>query len=447
MEITRDAMIQMLGAPPLWPFMGKKQHPIKDMVIQFPSQPSEDKSRGKPGRRPLRATKSLDENAFMGMLCRQPPKALHSLAENECRGKAGHQPPTATKCLEENVFMGQLGRQPPKVTRSLREDEFKDKLGRQPPISAKSLEGNAFIGQLGRHSGQYDLKDELGRHSGHNKLKDVTASQPRKQVAFSRLRRNSRFAQVGPEPEALVNGTSEAPQSSTHEVAKPTKTQDVSYDSQQTQPQVDCLLGILSKDGSPPIHPKRRPPSRASKSLDETVFMSQLGRQRIPDRVKKEDVRPIPPKRRPPSRASKSLDETVFMSQLGRQRIPDRVKKEDVRPIPPKRRPPSRTSKSLDENVFMSQLGRQGIPDRVKEENARPPIRQEAPPKVPLNLIDTLDLNEFRRSLGRQRNPYLRKEFETGSYKHGIDFKVLTIAESGPQPFTPSALIKKAMAA
>jgi hypothetical protein len=130
-------------------------------------------------------------------------------------------------------------------------------------------------------------------------------------------------------------------------------------------------------------------------------------------------------------------------------------------PIPPKRRPPSRASRSLDENVFMSQLGRQRVPNRVKKENVRPPIPQEAPtppkrvptppkrvpPKVPLNIIKTLDLDEFRRSLGRERNPYLRKKFEQGSYKHGIDFKVLTIAEIGPQPLTPASAIRKAVAA
>jgi hypothetical protein len=55
-------------------------------------------------------------------------------------------------------------------------------------------------------------------------------------------------------------------------------------------------------------------------------------------------------------------------------------------------------------------------------------------------------LTEFRKSLGRERNPYLRKKFEKGSYKHGIDFKVLTVAETGPQPFQKSP-IKKALAA
>jgi hypothetical protein len=62
-------------------FMGKKKDPIKDMVIQFPSQPSEDKSRAPPRgvrRQPSFKTRSEHEPSASKAGLARPVNQWHS---------------------------------------------------------------------------------------------------------------------------------------------------------------------------------------------------------------------------------------------------------------------------------------------------------------------------------------------------------------------------------
>jgi hypothetical protein len=225
----------------------------------------------------------------------------------------------------------------------------------------------------------------------------------------------------------------------------------------QTKESKDVLTGNHQKkshlrasssfDDSPPASPKRQAP-RASKPLDENVLMGQLGHHRVPCKVykdndksvmaleppipKKAKVAPTPPKREPP-KATKTLTENEFKGKLVLHSVPIKIYKDEPASKPRKRGaiPPvlarfikARTSRFA--KVGSVSQGSHQTPPQVDEG------------RVPLNLIETLDLNEFRRNLGRDQNPYLQIKFEKkDSYRHGIAFKVLTIAETGPQPSSP----------
>jgi hypothetical protein len=156
-------------------------------------------------------------------------------------------------------------------------------------------------------------------------------------------------------------------------------------------------------DGSPPIPPKRRPPSRASKSLDENVFMGHLGCQRVPNRVRRESNKtstapepsilqeakgaPSPLKRVPP-KATTSLAENEFKGKLSRQppkttKSLDEIDFMDILGLEPTKeihsasehevkgklgRQPPKAAKDLEESVFMGGLGRQPPKDSISAE-------------------------------------------------------------------------------
>jgi hypothetical protein len=258
----------------------------------------------------------------------------------------------------------------------------------------------------------------------------------------------------------------------------------------------------------PPAPPRRRPP-RPSKSLDENVFMGQLGGPVRASRKAPTPTRRAPPNReapkaarsltendlkgklgRQPPRATKSQDENQFKDALGRHsghcntaseppkkgaippllaRImqrrastgiaqvgPEPMKRrgsagfEQVGPVPiTKKResagfaPESRVNNisgpplsltALREAKNVSEGSHQTQPQVDHLLGNLDTVPQE---RVPINLNDTLDLDEFRRNLGRDRNPYLPRKFDKESYKHGIASLVLTIAETGPQPHSP----------
>lgn len=517
-------------------FMGKNHHPIKEVVVHFPSQPSEDRSRVPPRAVQRQSSfKTHSEHGSSASNSGLPPAVNHWHSE--------HGPLVHKSSLARIVHA---------KSKTVHEAEDLDMDTYEPFLKAISIPSE-FSGNRSIRLRQMQMKESIEVLPGNHQKK-------------------------------------------THRRASSTF------------------------DGSPPIPPKRRPPSRASKSLDGNVFMGQLGRQRVPNRVRRDSNNsgtapepsisqeakgaPSPPKRVPPKK-TKSLAKDEFKGKLGRQphkatKSLDEIDFMGILNLQPKReihslskldvkgklgRQPPKAAKSLEENVFMGGLGRQppkvthslaemefkdqlgrqlpkatkslgenafvggvgrhsghyDLKDelgrhsghyKLKDDTASQPSKKGAfsrlmrrnsgfahvgpeperlvnniselphsftlkiakakettvnntsdPPqssahqasepketedvfpwsqplqpqvdgilnnalqeRVPLNLIDTTDVDEFRKSLGRDRNPYLRKKFAGGSYKDGIDLKVLAVPETGSQPLQQSP-IKKAVAA
>jgi hypothetical protein len=221
-------------------FMGKNHHPIKDMVIHFPSQPSEDKSRA-------------------------PPRGVQRQSSFETHSEHESSASKAGSARAVNQWHSEHGL-PVKRSSLARIVHSKSKTF----YEAKDLNMDTYEPFLKA----IRIPSEF---SGDRSIK-MQQMQMKESIEGNRQRKSQRRA------------------SSTF-------------------------------DGSPPIPPKRRPPSRASKSLDEKVFMSQLGRQRVPNRVKKENVRPpIPqegptPLKRvptPPKRVSPKVPLNIIHTRLGR---------------------------------------------------------------------------------------------------------------------------------
>lgn len=191
------------------------------------------------------------------------------------------------------------------------------------------------------------------------------------------------------------------------------------------------------------IPPKRKPISRA-KSFDENDFIGQLGRQRVPHKVKKDDDKsptlrpPTPPKRVSP-KATTSLADNDFKDKFGRQ-LPKAMKslvENEVRGKCGRQLP--KVTHYLEENVFMGHLGRG--PPKATHSLAENEFKERIG-RIPPEAAESLEESCFKGQLGRHSGHY-DLEDELGRHSGHYKLKDDTLPEPPKEGVILSRLINR----